>query len=109
MGGMGGMGGKGFWSCPSSLSSLSCLGRRRRRRGYEHVLLVPDEIVFAVDRELVVLAHENRADRTRFFAVSEEDAARLVNLVHGRVAGPGLDRPVVLGGFEIDRIGRTGD
>src|SRR5712692_4811602 len=90
---------------PKSRSPAS----RRRRRRYQQVLFVPHEIVFAVDGELVVLAHEDGADRTRFLAVSAEDAARLVNLVDGRVAGPGLDRSVVLGGFEIDRIGRTGD
>src|SRR6476469_4739024 len=35
---------------------------------HEEVSLVPDELILAVDRQLVVLAHENGADRARLFA-----------------------------------------
>ena len=44
-----------------------------------------------------------------FFAVAAEDAARLVNLIDRRVARTGLDRAVVLGRLEVDRVRRTGD
>src|SRR5687767_3527248 len=59
-------------------------GRRRRGgRGAgrdQQVLLVPDEVLVAVDRELVVLAHEDRRHRAGLFAVTAEDAARFVDL-----------------------------
>src|SRR5215467_1889003 len=73
----------------------------RGRRRHQQLRLVPDEVVFAVDRQLVVFAHEDGADRARFFAVAAEDAARLVNLVDGGVARARLDGPVVFGRFEI--------
>src|SRR5205823_2701490 len=66
------------------------------------------EAVFAVDRELVVFAHEDRADRTGFLTVTAENAPRLVNLVHRGVTRPGFHRPVVFGRFQIDRIRRAG-
>src|SRR3954470_7403892 len=88
---------------PSPLSGA----RRRRRRRHEQFCLVPDEVGLAVDRELVVLAHEDRADRARFFAVTAENAARLVNLVDRRVARTGLNRAVVLRRLEVDGIGRA--
>src|SRR5262245_56236130 len=80
---------RGVTSCPSYPSSLSCR-RRRHRRGNEKLRLIPHEVVLAVNGELVVLAHEDRADRTGFFAIAAEDAARLVNLVHRRIARTGL-------------------
>src|SRR5678816_1408986 len=58
------------------------------RRLDEQILFVPDEVVLAVDGELVILPHENRRYRTRFLAVAAEDAARLVDLVHLRVSRP---------------------
>src|SRR5262245_12125246 len=73
----------------------------------EQVGLVPDEIVLAVDGELVVLAHEDRRHRARFLAVTAEDAARLVNLINLGVSRTGHDAAVVLGGFEVDRVGGT--
>ena len=78
------------------------------RRRDEQVLLVPDEVLVAVDGELVVLAHEDRRHRAGLFAVAAEDAARLVDLVDLRVARPGGHAAVVLGRFEIDRVGRAG-
>src|SRR6266567_3716073 len=63
---------------------------------HEQVRLVPDEVLVAVDGELVVLAHEDRRDRARLFAVAAEDAARLVNLVDLGVARAGGDAAVVL-------------
>src|SRR5882672_9490000 len=113
MGRMGGMGRTGGtvvasrsspFSCLSGLSCPSRLSRRRRRRRHEQISLVPDEVVFAVDGELVVLAHEDRADRTGLFAVPAEDAPRLVDLVDRGVARTRLDRPVVLDSLEVDRI-----
>ena len=88
---------------------LSAPARRRSigRRGHEQLRLVPHEVVLAVDRELVVLAHEDRRHRAGLFAVAAEDAARLVNLVDRRVARAGHHRAVVLGRFEIDRVGRA--
>src|ERR1051326_5393514 len=87
------------------------IGARSRRRagGNEQVLFVPDEVVLAVDGELVVLAHEDRADRAGFLAVAAEDAARLGNLVDRRVARTGLHGAVVLRRFEVDRVGRARD
>src|SRR3954451_3727853 len=82
---------------------------RRGRRRHEQILLVPDEIVLAVDRQLVVLAHEDRRHRARFLAVPAEDAPRLVDLVDLRVSRPGLDVAVVLGGLQVDGVGRAGD
>src|SRR5581483_10995467 len=83
--------------------------RRAGRRRDEQLRLVPHEVVLAVDRELVVLAHEDRADGARFLAVPAEDTARLVDLVDRRVPRTGLHRAVVLRGFEVDGIGRAGD
>src|SRR5688572_1068000 len=85
--------------------------RRRRRRGrrYEQIVLVPDEVLVAVDGELVVLAHEDRRHRTGLFAVAAEDAAGLVDLVDLRVARARLDAAVVFRGLQVDGIGRTGD
>src|SRR5439155_16725139 len=76
----------------------------RRRRRDKQLRLVPDEIVFAVHGELVVLAHENRADRARFFAVAAENAARFVNLVDRGIARAGLHRAIVLRRLVIDCI-----
>src|SRR6266508_4869144 len=73
----------------------------------EQLRLVPHEVVFAVDGELVVLAHENRGDRARLFTVSAEDAARLVDLINRRVAGPCHDRAVVFRRLEVNGIRRT--
>src|SRR5262245_25700823 len=121
MGGRGGRGGKGWrgWRvCYGALSRPSCLScpsrlhipsARRGDRGWnEKISFVPHEVVFAVDRELVVLAHENRADRARLFAVAAKNAARLVDLVDRRIAWAGLHRAVVFGGFEVDGVGRAG-
>src|ERR1044071_9210575 len=63
-------------------------GLARRRRGrlrtrgrrHEQIRLVPDEVVLAVDGELVVLAHEDRRHGAGLFAHPAENAARLVNL-----------------------------
>src|ERR1700730_9372932 len=85
--------GTGLWSgrwgeWGKSGGGLTCPVREARRRGgcrHEQVVLVPDEVVLAVHRQLVVLAHENGADRAGLFAVATEDAARLVNLVDRRV------------------------
>src|SRR6187402_272787 len=89
----------------SSLEPLaSSLRRRRRSRRDQQVLLVPDEVALAVDRELVVFPHEDRADRAGFFAVTAEDAAGLVDLVDRRVARAGLDGSVVLGRLQINRV-----
>src|SRR6185503_6873734 len=88
------------WSRPPSGGPL---GRRR----HEQIGLVPDEIVLAVDGELVVLPHEDRRDRTGFLAVAAEDAAGLVNLVDRGVARAGHDRPVVFRRLQVDRIRRA--
>src|SRR5215813_6242001 len=103
-------------SCPSWLSCPSCpsclavpIGRRSHRSGNEEIGFVPHEIVFAVHRELVILAHENGADRTRLFAVAAEDAPRFVDLIDRRIARTGIDGSVVFGGFEINRISRARD
>src|SRR5204862_6337348 len=83
--------------------------RRRGGRRYKQVSLVPHEVVFAVDGELVVLAHEDRADRAGFFAVAAKDAARLVNLVDRGVARAGHHRAVVFRRLEVDRVSRARD
>src|SRR6266508_3412277 len=75
---------RGVTSCLSCPSSLSCRGGHRRR--HQQIGLVPDEVVLAVDGELVVLAHEDRADGARLFAIAAEDTARLVDLIHRGVA-----------------------
>src|SRR5436309_974621 len=69
MGGRGGTGGRGSPDHPASPASpaFPALSSGRRRR-HEKISLVPDEVVLAVDRELVILAHEDRADRARLFA-----------------------------------------
>src|SRR6266446_4482353 len=93
-----------------ALPDLPAPCAKYRRRGgcrHEQVLLVPNEVVLAVHRQLVVLAHENGADRAGLFAVATEDAARFVNLVNRRVAGTRLHRPIVFGGYEIDCVGRA--
>src|SRR5215471_3474529 len=82
-------------------------GHRLGRGWDEQVLLVPDEVVLAVDRQLVILPHEDRAHRTRLFAIPAEDAAGLVNLIDRCVARSCLNRSVVLRGLEINCIGRT--
>src|SRR6478609_10710502 len=67
-------------------------GSRRNRpcgRSDEQIRLVPDEVVLAVDGQLVVLAHEDRRHRAGFLAVAAEDATRLVDLVDRRVTRPG--------------------
>src|SRR6478752_4893051 len=71
------------------------LGPRRSR--HEHVGLVPDEVLVAVDGGLVVLAHEDRRHGARLFAVAAEDAARLVNLVDLGVPRTRHHGAVVLG------------
>src|SRR5262249_43150588 len=43
------------------------------------------------------------------FAITAEDAARLMNLIDRRIPRPGLHRTIVLGGLEVDRIGWTSD
>src|ERR1019366_5868672 len=91
------------WAGPSCPSCLLGGGR------HQQVLFVPDEVGFLVHRQLVVLAHEDRADRARLFAVAAEDAARLVNLIDRRVARARLDGAVVLGGLEVDGVGRARD
>ena len=80
----------------------------RRPARDEQVGLVPDEVLVAVDRRLVVLAHEDRRHRAGLFAVAAEDAARLVDLVDLRVARAGHHRAVVFRRFEVDRVGRAG-
>src|SRR3954451_23104812 len=83
-------------------ASLRCGCRLRRgRRRHEQILLVPDEIVLAVDRQLVVLAHEDRRHRARFLAVAAENTAGLVDLVDLRVARPGLHGAIVLLSLEV--------
>ncbi len=75
---------KSPWMSPRAPKTAT---QRLRRLGrHEQVGLVPDEVLVAVDGELVVLAHEDRRHRAGFFAVSAEDAARLVDLVDLRVA-----------------------
>src|SRR5215471_3965732 len=86
---------------------MDSASRARRRRWHEQIGLVPDEVVFAVHGELVILAHEDRADGASLLAVATEDAAGFVNLVHRRIARAGLDVPGVLRRFEVDRVGRT--
>src|SRR6266568_2380907 len=76
---------------------------------HEQVRLVPDEVLVAVHRELVVLAHEDRRDRAGLFTVSAEDAARLVDLVGLRVARPRLDGAVVFRRLEVNRVRRARD
>src|SRR5215475_7328728 len=75
---------------PAPPASRSC-----SRRRYQQILFVPHEVVFAVNRQFVVFAHEDGADWARFFAVAAEDAARLVNLVNGGIARARLDGAVV--------------
>ena len=74
----------------------------------EEILLVPDEVVLAVDGELVVLAHEDRRHRTGLFAHAAEDAAGLVDLIDARVARAGHDGSVVLRCLQINRVCGTG-
>src|SRR5215475_7948421 len=100
------MGGRGR-DCPSRLHVP--FGRRSHRSGNEEIGFVPHEIVFAVHGELVVLAHENGADGTRLFAVAAEDAPRLVDLIDRRIARTGIDRAVVFGRLEINRVSRARD
>ena len=69
--------------------TVDYLGRRR----HQQLCLVPHEVVLAVDRELVVLAHEDGRHRAGFFAVAAEDAARLVDLVDRGVARPAMTEP----------------
>src|SRR4051794_508062 len=96
---------KSPWISPSAPNTILLL---RNRGGDEQGLLVPDEILFAVHREFVVLAHENRRDRASLFAITAEDAAGFVDLVHLGVARPCLDRSVVLRRFEVDGVSRAG-
>src|ERR1035437_7312799 len=91
------------WAGPSCPSCLLSGGR------HQEVLFVPDEVGFLVHRQFVVLAHEDRADRTGLFAVAAEDAARLVNLVDRPGAATRLDRAVVPGRFEVTGVGRARD
>src|SRR5207248_4277684 len=88
------------------------LGPQRRalqRLGQEH-LLGEDEIGAVVVGELVVVAHRDRVERARDLAVAAEDAARHVDLVHGRIALAGRDavRRGVLGRDHADAVGRAG-
>src|SRR5688572_1704722 len=94
-----------IYHLPSSMSPTS--RRTRRLRRDQQVSFVPDEILVAVDGELVVLAHEDRRDRAGLFAHAAEDASGLVDLVDLRVARAGLHGPVVLRSLEIDRVRRT--
>src|SRR5215831_1324420 len=94
---------KGGKAVPAPPASRSC-----SRWRHQQLRLVPDEVVFAVDRQFVVFAHEDGTDRARFFAVAAEDAARLVNLVDGGVTRARLNGPVVFRRFEIDGVGRAG-
>src|SRR5215471_7967377 len=89
---------------PAPPASRSC-----SRGRHQQVRLVPHEVVFAVDRQFVVFAHEDGADRACFFAITAEDAACLVDLVDGGIAGARLDAAVVLRRFEVDRVSRAGD
>src|SRR5215471_21192478 len=105
---MGGPGRRG-WRGVTGLHHASALrARSGRRRGHEQIRLVPDEIVLAVHRQLVVLAHEDRTDGAGFFAVAAEDAASLVNLVDGGIARAGLDVARVLRRFQINGVRRAG-
>src|SRR5262245_53030950 len=96
---------KSPWMSPRAPNSRSAFHLRRN----EQVGLVPDEVLVAVDRQLVVLAHEDGRDRAGFLAVAAEDAAGLVDLIDLGVARPGLHGAVVLGRLQIDRVGRAGD
>src|SRR5262245_15589641 len=74
---MGGRGWRGWSGGRVSRCSVSCLScppclhasfaGPGDSGGNEQISFVPHEVVFAVDRELVVFAHEDRADRTRLF------------------------------------------
>src|SRR5215467_5328629 len=105
---MGGTGRRG-WIGGTGLHHASALRTRGgRRRGHEQIRLVPDEIVLAVHRQLVVLAHEDGTDRAGLFAVAAEDAAGLVDLIDRGIAGAGLDVAGVLRRFEINGVRRAG-
>src|SRR5687768_1363614 len=75
----------------------------------EKIRLVPDEIVLAVHRELVVLAHEDRGHGTGLLAKPAEDTARLVDLVDLGVPRTGEHGAVVLLRLEVDSVGRARD
>src|ERR1044072_802490 len=87
--------------------SIAASGGALRRRGAQQGGPVPDEIVFAVDGELVVLAHEDRRHGAGFLAVAAEDAAHLVNLVDGRVPRSRHHGAVVFRRFEVNGIRRA--
>src|SRR5579871_442550 len=98
------------WSMASRNAGISASdGLWRAGRRDQQILLVPDEVLVAVDGQLVVLAHEDGGHGARLLAIAAEDAARLVNLIDGRVAGPRHDGAVILGSLEVNRVGRAGD
>src|ERR1700682_4121375 len=96
---------------PRSSPLLALVPQRRalQRLGEQH-LLGEDQLRAVVVRELVVVAHRDRVERAGDLAVAAEDAAREVDLVHGRVAlargDPVLGR--ILGGDHADAVGRAG-
>src|SRR5690606_38572452 len=79
-------------------------------RADQHVLLAVDEVLVAVVGELELVAEDDRAGGARLLAEAAEDAAEHVDLVDLRVALPRRHRVrrVVLGGLDVDRVGRAG-
>src|SRR5438552_14229519 len=91
------------------LFALPAQGRPLERLGEQH-LLGEDQVRARVVRQLVVVAHRDRVERTRDLAVAAEDAARQVDLVDRGVALAGRDAVLgrVLGGHNPDAVRRAG-
>src|SRR5450755_1835048 len=90
---------------------LPLLAQRRALDGLgEQHLLGEDQIGARVVRELVVVAHGDRVERTGHLAVAAEDAAAEVDLVDGGVALAGRDAQLgrVLGRHDTDAVRRAG-
>src|SRR2546430_888234 len=84
------------------------LHARQQRR--EQLLLGEDQILAVVAGQLVLVAHRQRAGRAGLDAQAAEDAAGIVDLVHGGVP---LTRRVpralgVVAALDVDRVGRAG-
>src|SRR5436305_852417 len=97
-------------SAPSSSLALIPQRSALERLGEQH-LLGEDQVGAVVVGELVVVAHRDRVEGARDLAVAAEDAARHVDLVHGRVALAGRDAVLgrVLGGDRARRLCRDSD
>src|SRR2546421_1630280 len=96
----------------TALTASFALPAQRRpleRLGQQH-LLGEDQVAAVVVRQLVVVTHRDRVERTGDLAVAAEDAAAHVDLVHRGVALAGRDAVLgrVLRGHHPDAVGRAG-